>query len=52
MTAGYVEFAPLVRGSITVAKEGDMYIFTLDTADDRGNIIRGTFKGSGEFIDW
>ena len=52
MTAGYVEFAPLVRGSVTVAKEGGMYIFTLDTADDRGNIIRGTFKGSGEFIDW
>ena len=53
MTAGYVDFAPLVRGTIKVEKESDtVYIFTIDTVDDRGNAIKGTFKGSGEFIDW
>ena len=53
MTAGYIDFAPLVRGSVKVEKESDMvYIFTIDTVDDVGNSIRGTFKGSGEFIDW
>ena len=53
MTAGYIDFAPLVRGSIKVEKEGDMvYIFTIDTVDDKGNAIKGTFRGSGEFIDW
>ena len=53
MTAGYVDFAPLVRGSIKVEKESDtVYIFTLDTVDDRGNAIKGKFRGSGEFIDW
>lgn len=53
MTAGYIDFAPLVRGSIKVEKEDDMvYIFTIDTVDDKGNAIKGTFRGSGEFIDW
>ena len=53
MTAGYVDFAPLVRGTIKVEKESDtVYIFTIDTVDDRGNAIKGTFRGSGEFIDW
>lgn len=53
MTAGYINFAPLVRGSVTVEKESEsVYIFTIDTVDDKGNLIRGTFKGSGEFIDW
>jgi hypothetical protein len=53
MTAGYIDFAPLVRGSVKVEKESDkVYIFTIDTVDDMGNAIRGTFKGSGEFIDW
>ena len=53
MTAGYVNFAPLVRGTVSVEKQGDsLYLFTIDTVDDRGNAIRGTFKGSGEFIDW
>ena len=53
MTAGYIDFAPLVRGSIKVEKESDMvYIFTIDTVDDKGNAIKGTFRGSGEFIDW
>ena len=53
MTAGYIDFAPLVRGSIKVEQESDnVYLFTLDTVDDRGNAIKGTFRGSGEFIDW
>ena len=53
MTAGYIDFAPLVRGSIKVEKEKDMvYIFTIDTVDDKGNAIKGVFRGSGEFIDW
>ncbi len=53
MTAGYINFAPLVRGSVNVKKESEsVYIFTIDTVDDKGNSIRGTFKGSGEFIDW
>ena len=53
MTAGYIDFAPLVRGSIKVEKENDMvYIFTIDTVDDKGNAIKGVFRGSGEFIDW
>ena len=53
MTAGYIDFAPLVRGSVKVEKESDdTYIFTIDTVDDMNHSIRGTFKGSGEFIDW
>lgn len=53
MTAGYIDFAPLVRGSVTVEKQSEsVYIFTIDTVDDMGHSIRGTFKGSGEFIDW
>ena len=53
MTAGYVDFAPLVDGSVTVEKgTSGEYIFTLDTVDDRGNAIQGVFKGYGEFIEW
>ena len=53
MTAGYINFAPLVRGSVKVEKESEtLYIFTIDTVDDMGNSIRGTFKGEGQFIDW
>lgn len=53
MTAGYINFAPLVRGSVKVESESEyVYIFTIDTVDDMGNAIRGTFRGSGEFIDW
>ena len=52
MTAGYIDFAPLVRGSIKVEKEDMVYIFTIDTVDDKGNAIKGVFRGSGEFIDW
>jgi hypothetical protein len=53
MTAGYINFAPLVRGSVKVEKESEgVYIFTIDTVDDMGNAIKGKFRGSGEFIDW
>ena len=53
MTAGYVDFAPLVEGSVKVEKgESDLYIFTIDTVDDKGNAIKGVFKGFGEFIEW
>ncbi len=53
MTAGYIDFAPLVRGSVKIEKQSEsVYIFTIDTVDDTGHSIRGTFKGSGEFIDW
>ena len=53
MTAGYVDFAPLSRGTIKVEKESEyVYIFTIDTVDDKGNAIKGTFRGNGEFIDW
>lgn len=53
MTAGYIDFAPLISGSVTVEKESDdTYIFTIDTIDDKGNHIEGTFRGKGEFIEW
>lgn len=53
MTAGYVDFAPLVRGSVIVEKGASgEYIFTIDTVDDRGNAIKGVFRGYGEFIEW
>jgi hypothetical protein len=53
MTAGFINFAPLVRGSVVVEKESDtFYVFTIDTVDDRGNAIKGVFRGRGEFIDW
>ena len=53
MTAGYINFAPLISGSVTVEKESDdTYIFTIDTIDDKGNHIEGTFRGKGEFIEW
>lgn len=53
MTAGYIDFAPLVRGSVKVERDSDeVYIFTIDTVDDMGNAIKGVFRGRGEFIDW
>ena len=53
MTAGYIDFAPMVRGSIKVENlGGSTYLFTIDTVDDKGNAIKGTFEGDGEFIDW
>jgi hypothetical protein len=53
MTAGYINFAPLVSGQITVEKDAsDLYTFTIDTVDDSGNAIKGVFKGRGEFTEW
>ena len=53
MTAGYIDFAPLVSGSVTVEKDdANVYTFTIDTVDDKGNAIKGIFKGSGQFIEW
>ena len=53
MTAGYIDFAPLIRGTIKVERQSDeVYIFTIDTVDDKGNAIKGVFRGRGEFIDW
>ena len=53
MTAGYIDFAPLVSGLVTVERNAsDVYIFTIDTVDDRGNAIKGVFKARGEFTEW
>ena len=53
MTAGYLDFAPLVDGTITVEKdENDLYTFTIDCVDDEGNKISGKFRGTGQFIEW
>lgn len=52
-TAGYIDFAPLVKGSVKIETDGTgMYIFTIDTVDDKGNAIKGVFKGHGEIIEW
>lgn len=52
-TAGYVDFAPLIKGSVKVEKDNSgMYIFTIDTVDDIGNAIKGIFRGYGELIEW
>lgn len=37
--------APFVDGKITVAKEGEEYILTMDGVDDIGNKIQGSFRG-------
>ena len=53
MTAGYVDFAPLVSGTVKVEKDAtDLYIFTIDTVDDAGNPIKGVFRGCAEFVEW
>lgn len=53
MTAGFINFAPLIEGSVIVEKDGsDIYTFTIDTIDDKGNAIKGVFKGRGQFIEW
>lgn len=53
ITAGYINFAPLIEGSVIVEKDGsDIYTFTIDTIDDKGNAIKGVFKGRGQFIEW
>ena len=53
MTAGYLDFAPLVDGTITVEKDNyDIYTFTIDCIDDEGNRISGVFRGTGKFTEW
>ena len=53
MTAGYVDFDPLVSGTVKVEKDAtDFYIFTIDTVDDAGNLIKGVFRGCVEFVEW
>ena len=53
MTAGYLDFAPLVDGKIVVEKDAeDNYTFTIDCIDDEGHRIAGVFRGKGEFIEW
>ena len=53
MTAGFVNFAPLIEGSVIVEKDdSEIYTFTIDTIDDKGNNIKGVFKGQGKFIEW
>lgn len=38
-------WAPFVDGKITVTKDGDGYVLTMDGKDDIGNKIQGTFRG-------
>jgi hypothetical protein len=53
MTAGYLDFAPLVDGTIVVEKdENDVYTFTINCVDDEGNKISGVFRGTGKFVEW
>ena len=53
MTAGYLDFAPLIDGTITVEKDSnDVYIFTIDCVDDEGHRISGVFRGTGKFTEW
>ena len=53
MTAGYLDFAPLVDGTITVEKDdNDVYTFSIDCVDDEGNKISGRFRGVGKFTEW
>lgn len=39
-------WAPFVDGKITIAKEGDDFVLTMDGKDDIGNKIQGTFRGA------
>ena len=53
MTAGYLDFAPLVDGKIIVEKDSDdVYTFTIDCVDDEGHKISGKFRGTGQFTEW
>ena len=51
--AGYTTFAPLINGEIKVEKDGyDIYTFTINCTDEQGYKISGTFRGTGQFIEW
>lgn len=60
-TVGYIDFAPIRKGTIVVEYVEDVefygalwpvYNFTIDTVDDKGNAIKGTFRGKGQFTEW
>lgn len=60
-TVGYIDFAPIRKGTIVVEYVEDVeyygmiwnvYDFTIDTVDDKGNAIKGTFRGKGQFTEW
>lgn len=52
-TPDYMNYALIVRGTVVVEKESDgTYVFDINTVDDKGNAIKGIFRGKGEFIDW
>lgn len=60
-TVGYVDFAPIRKGTVVVEYVEDVvayditwqvYLFTIDTVDDKGNAIKGTFRGRGQFMEW
>lgn len=38
--------APLTSGSVKVTKDGTNFLFEIDSEDDRGNKLTGTFQGS------
>ena len=38
--------APLTSGSVKVTKDGTNFLFEIDSTDDNGNKINGTFQGS------
>lgn len=42
--------APLTSGSVKVTKDGTNFLFEIDSADDNGNKLCGTFSGS--LSDW
>ena len=53
MTAGYLDFAPLIDGKIVVEKDAEEnYTFTIDCIDDEGHRIAGVFRGTGKFTEW
>ena len=37
--------APLTSGSVTVTKDGTNFLFEIDSTDDNGNKLTGTFQG-------
>lgn len=53
MTADYTAYAPLVDGIVIVETDNNLdYTFFIEMVDDAGNMIRGRFRGYGEFTDW
>lgn len=40
-----VNYAPIVEGTVTVTRDGDVYTFDIDVKDDFGWSIKGTYSG-------